>query len=97
MPTTSLLCNWTAERASTPQLATTESLVRWVQIVSWPVRVTAREKLVSWAGDEAAAQLTDSTYWTMTLPIIHGCGVQLYVHVPAVAKVSEAVPPRPEM
>src|SRR5205085_6809932 len=69
---------------SKPQLATAKELVRWVQ-------------LVSWAGDEAAAQLTDSTYWTMTLPIIHGCGVQLYVHVPAVSKVTEAVPPPPEM
>src|SRR5947209_8177575 len=89
--------NSLAGPGSKPQLATAKELVRWVQLVSWPVRVTAREKLVSWAGDEAAAQLTDSTYWTMTLPIIHGCGVQLYVHVPAVSKVTEAVPPPPEM
>ena len=33
----------------------------------------------------------------MTRPIIHGCGVQLYVHVPAVSKVTEAVPPPPEI
>src|SRR5260370_12834357 len=36
-------------------------------------------------------------YWTITRPSIHGCGVQLYVYVPAVLKVTCAVPPPPEM